>query len=113
MSYTVESLISDANETDILNQNEALSSFQVYSRRTIRNANSNVILRNINIDDEVKLAKDFDNNTLTRRNPFDSFFEESNLKVLNILGNNMFVIQNLDDLNDVQTVFKGRLKKIN
>ena len=70
-------------------------------------------MRNINIGDEVKLAKDFDNNTLTRRNPFDSFFEESNFKVLNILGNNMFVIQNLDDLNDVQTVFKGRLKKIN
>ena len=82
-----------------------------FSLRTIRNTNSNVILRIINIDDEVKLAKNFDNNTLTRRNSFDSFFEESNFKVLNILGNNMFVMQNLDDLNDVQTGFKGRLRK--
>ena len=72
---------------------------------------SNVVLRNINIGDEVKLDKDFDNNTLTQRHLFDSFFEESNYNVLNKLGNNMFVIQNQDDLIDVQTVFKERLEK--
>ena len=59
------------------------------------------------------MARDFDNNTLTRRYPFDSFYQNSNFKVLNILGNDMFVIQNLDDLNDVRAVFKRRLKKIN
>ena len=48
---------SDENGTDVLNQNEALGNFAVYSRRTIRNANSNNILRNINIGNEVKLRK--------------------------------------------------------
>ena len=49
----------------------------------------------------MKLAKEFNNNTLTRRYLFDYVFEESKFKVLNILVNNMFVIKSLDDLNDV------------
>ena len=44
---------------------------------------------------------------------FDSFYEVSNFKVVSILQNNMFKIENLNDRNDIRTVFKGRLKKIN
>ena len=54
------------------NQNEALDNFAVYSRR---NANSNNVLRNINISNEGKLDRDFDNNTLTRRYPFNFFMK--------------------------------------
>lgn len=105
----VQILESDQNQDRI----EALESFAKYSQRTIRNANSNLMSRNINIGDTVKIAKDFDNNTLTRRHPFDSFFEEFDFKVVNILQNNMFVIANVSLPNDIRTVFKGRLKKIN
>jgi hypothetical protein len=89
-----------------------LNNFQLYSQRSTRNANSNLISRNISIGDIVKIARDFDNNVKTRRNAFDSFYEENDFEVLRILQNNMFVIKNLALEDDVRTVFKGRLKKI-
>lgn len=92
---------------------DALANFTIYSQRATRNANSNLVSRDIVVGDCVKIALDFDNNTQTRRYPFDSFFEENNFEVLRILQNNMFEIKNLDQPSEIRTVFKGRLKKIN
>jgi hypothetical protein len=99
--------------TESTNISEALRSFETYSQRTIRNANSNFVSRNINIGDKVKIAKDFDNNTHTRRQAFDSFYEENDYEVIGILQNNMYQIKNVSSAADVKIVFKGRLKKLN
>jgi len=94
-------------------RNDALSNFNTYSQRARRNANANLVSRNIEVGDKVKISSDFDNNTQTRRYPFDSFFEDNDFEVIRILNNNMIMIKNIEQPNDIRTVFKGRLKRIN
>ena len=103
------------DQEELANQirNNALSDFFSYSQRANCNANSNLVSRNILVGDIIKIVRDFDNNTQTRRYPFDSFYEANDYEVLRILQNNMLEIKNLNNLNDIKIVYKGRLKKIN
>ena len=60
--------------------------------------------------DLVKIVRNFDNNTQTRRYPFDSFYEANNYEVSSILQNNLLKIKNLTNWNDIKLVHKGSLK---
>ena len=94
-------------------ENEVLRHFEGYSERVTRNRNSNLERRRFEIGDRVMIKKDFDNNQATRRNAFDSFFEPEIYIIIEILQNNMLKIKEENDNNDIRTVFRGRVKKIN
>lgn len=93
-------------------ENNALIHFDQYRSRVVYNANSNNRSRIFNSGDIVIIKKDFDNNTLTRRNAFESFYEEGEYEVIEILQNNMLKIKKLGG-EQTMTLFKGRVKKIN
>lgn len=90
-----------------------LEHHRVYIERTNRNANSNLVQISFELGEIVLLKLDFDNNTQTRRNPFDSFYDSNEFEVVEILQNKMIKIQNTLQRNDVRNVYKGRIKKLN
>jgi hypothetical protein len=91
---------------------EVAAHFEKYSQRTIRNANSNNNGRAFQFGDFSIIKKDFDNNTNTRRRPFESLYEDGTYKIVNFLNNNMIEIVNIEDPETTRKVHKNRLKKI-
>ena len=63
----------ESNEMENINI-EVLNHHKNYRERTIKNSNSNTVIRNFQVGDQVLLKKDFDNNLKTKRLAFDSFF---------------------------------------
>ncbi len=64
----------------------------------------------ISLGDHVLVKKDYDNNPSTRRQPFSPDYEEKIFVVIEALHSNHLRIQCGDD---IRTVFRGRVKKIN
>jgi transposase InsO family protein len=109
--YSVQETIYDEHDMTQIND-DVLNHFDSYRERIIANANSNLQIRSFNIGDQVMLKKDFDNNMLTKKNAFDSFYEEEKFEIVEVLQNNMIKIKN-SVTNLTMIVFKSRIKKIN
>lgn len=96
------------DEADL--RNGTLAYFEKYKNKTIENADSNLVSRNLEIGDQVLIKKDFDTNPGTKKLPFDSFYENSIYSVTDFLENNRIRVQ--DENGNTKTVFKGVIKKI-
>lgn len=102
----------DGSNDNRLVFNEVFDHFFNYRETVILNANSNNVRNNLKIGNKVYIKQDFDNNILTRRNPFDSFVHSDQFEVIEFLNNNMIKLKNLRS-GEFTNVFKTRLKKIN
>ena len=107
-----EESIEVVNPDMIRINNNALAHFDEYRTRVIYDANSNNTSRTFSSGDFILVKNDFDHNTLTRRNPFDSFYEDDIYEVVEILQNNMLKIKKVGS-SETLIVFKGRVKKLN
>ncbi|KCZ77404.1 hypothetical protein H311_01584, partial [Anncaliia algerae PRA109] len=91
--------------------NEVIRHFKKYSSRTIKNHNSNSIKNILSCGDKVLLKKDFDNNILTKKQPFDSYFEENEFEIIEVMKNNTVRIMD-SQTKESYVVFNGRIKKL-
>ncbi|KAG0440405.1 Transposon Tf2-6 polyprotein [Dictyocoela muelleri] len=90
---------------------QVMSHFSTYRETTIANANPNTVERRLEIGDRVLLRLDFDNNTNSRRNALDGFFDDATFIIISILQNNMLKIKN-ENTGEIINVFKRRLRKL-
>ena len=105
--------ISTIVQNDNINERYEVSEhFEQYRERIIRNRNSNLIHRNLDIGDRILIKRDFDTNINTIRRPFESFFEEGNYIVCDFLDNNMIAVFDLQT-GIVKNVHSTKIKKIN
>lgn len=78
----------------------------------IENKNSNLVLCDVKIGDRVLIKKDFDNNPSTKKQSFESPFEDIEYKVWQLTPNNRVILK--DDVNlEFVSVYKGSIKKSN
>ena len=93
------------------NWREVHRHFSSYKQKTIENCDSNLVIRHVEIGDQVLIKKDFDMNPSTKRKPFESFFEEKAFTVVNILSNNMIELINNRN-GETRRAYKGTIKKL-
>ena len=105
-------VILDTSESDDKNdlRSGVLEHFQRYKQKMIENADSNFVSRTLNIGDQVLIKKDFDMNPGTKKQPFESFYEDSTYIVTSFHNNNMVELK--DSNGNIKTVFRGVIKKI-
>lgn len=101
---------SQQEEANIL-RSDVLSHFAKYKFKMIENKNSNLVLCDVKIGDRVLIKKDFDNNPSTKKQSFESPFEDIEYKVWQLTSNNRVILK--DDVNlEFVSVYKGSIKKI-
>lgn len=103
-------LIDSENADELALKSEVDTHFQRYKQRIIENADSNFVSRTLEVGDQVLIKKDFDMNPTTRRQPFESFYEDSPYTVVSFHNNNMIELK--DNNGNTKTVFRGVIKKI-
>ncbi|KAG0440580.1 Pol polyprotein [Dictyocoela muelleri] len=89
-------------------QNEARDNLKKYASK-YDNIESENDFDEINLNEKVILMKDFDNNTNTRRNPFDSLYHEEIFTVIKVNKN---VLTISDQNGNHRCVVNSRVKKI-
>ncbi len=82
-----------------------------YTKRWVNNANKNFQKIELQVGDTVLLKSDFDNNTKTRKNAFDGFYEYDHFVISEINSLHNVTIKN-KRTNDVVVVSKSVLKKV-
>lgn len=92
-------------------RDEVLQHFNKYKQKTIDNRDSNLVVRSVEVGDQVLIKKDFDMNPSTKRMPFESFYHDSPFTVIGLLNNNMIQLKNNSN-NELKTVHKGVIKKL-
>lgn len=104
-------IISENNDAAEINL-EVMNHFNAYRDNLLKTSNTNSIKAQIYINDHVLLKNYFDNNTATRKAPFESQFENGKYIVVEILANNMVRVKELKS--EVYRVAHLRsIKKIN
>lgn len=86
---------------------------QSYSQKYLSSMNQKlqVHLRKFKVGDEVLVAKDFDNNTATRKRPFEAFFRNDTFSIKQVSGKGSVFIQNLQN-GEEEWISASRIKKI-
>lgn len=85
--------------------------FEKYRQRVILNANKNIKKNVLHSGNKVLMKLDFDNNTKTRKDAFESIFDHDEYIVIDVYSNDLVKIKN-SNTGKVKIIHKTRLKKI-